>query len=201
MQFTLNADHSNVVRFEKRSDDNYKNVLFELNTIIQSITKPSFRRKRTGSNRTYIFPPLPTKFFTGRKDDLQRLCDIFLGDDEEVIHKLVALYGQSGSGKTQLALKYAEDNFSAYDYVILLNATSKDTFRTELTNLHVWLGLPGSSQDAVFEVTDWLLNPENGKWLAIFDNANNASDIMPVINSVLHGGHIIVTSQDSRLIE
>lgn len=51
----------------------------------------------------------PTVHYTGRGDHLQSLFHWFLNEDyhEPHGHKIVVLEGMGGSGKTQLALKFA----------------------------------------------------------------------------------------------
>ena len=52
--------------------------------------------------------PIPTKIFQGREDILQQMQDYFGKIESE--QKVFLLYGLGGIGKTQIALKFIEDN-------------------------------------------------------------------------------------------
>ena len=60
-----------------------------------------------------IIPPSPTDLFTGRGDYLRCIRDSFDFPKTSVemkIQRRFVLYGTGGMGKTQLALKFLEEN-------------------------------------------------------------------------------------------
>jgi NB-ARC domain len=193
-QICLNADHSNIVRFKSADDDNFKIVLDKLRNLVQSIAPTPHRRR---GSQVYV-PFMPGKFFVGRKAELSQLESWFL-EAERPVFKAVALYGPSGVGKTQLALKFAIDYQDSYDYVFFVNASSLKVLRNEFTKLQKNLMLAEGSGDAVTELTNWLVSQTEQRWLLVFDNANSLKDVLPVVTPIVHAGHVILTTQDARV--
>ncbi|KAG6875598.1 hypothetical protein C0992_003152, partial [Termitomyces sp. T32_za158] len=50
--------------------------------------------------------PAPTRFFTGRKDILQKLEEYFVADSTSIEQRRYVLYGLGGAGKTQIVLQF-----------------------------------------------------------------------------------------------
>ena len=57
----------------------------------------------------YSRRPISSRRFTGRREYLQRLKDYFNPRDEQDV-KIFLLYGMGGIGKTQICLRFAEEN-------------------------------------------------------------------------------------------
>jgi len=151
---------------------------------------------------------MPTRFFLGRKAELAQLKDWFFPEGEGggghslaavSDFKVVALFGKTGAGKTQLALKYAVTHKDAYDFVFFLDATSSVVLHNEFAKLRDSLKISDIGGDPVMQMKQWLISQAPGRWLLIFDNANNLQEVMPVITPVARSGHIIITTQDTRV--
>ena len=54
--------------------------------------------------------PTPSRVFTGRETILKRMSDFFAPEHDCPGIKGYLLYGMGGAGKTQLALKFMEEN-------------------------------------------------------------------------------------------
>ena len=69
-----------------------------------------------GQLKVHKICPLPVKFFTGRKEILDKMCQYF--DTDQKDQHVFVLHGLGGSGKSQLAFKFLEDsrNNHRYDY-------------------------------------------------------------------------------------
>lgn len=196
----LNADHTGIVRYPDGNDDNYLLLVQQLQDIIESIQGIAMpvgdSTKLPDTSRNLVTSA--TKYFVGHQADLQVMHDLFFSS-KNVRHAIVALYGPSGMGKTELALKFSEDNAASYHYTILLDASSPEDLRADLSSLHLKLDLTERSTDAVSEVTQFLAREGSPPWLMIFDNANGLKEVWLIISTFLPFGHIIVTTQDSRI--
>ena len=66
-----------------------------------------------------VIPPLPTETFIGRNDYLRKMEDSFELPKTSVELKMqrrFVLYGTGGMGKTQLALKFFDENRERYGF-------------------------------------------------------------------------------------
>ena len=75
-----------------------------------------------GKQLLLINPPLPTEIFCGREGDLKKMQECFEFPKTSIELKKqckFVLYGVGGVGKTQLALKFIEQNEDRY--VILMS--------------------------------------------------------------------------------
>ncbi|KAI9725579.1 MAG: hypothetical protein M1828_003067 [Chrysothrix sp. TS-e1954] len=198
----INADHSTIVRYRSAEDHNFSITLGHLRDCILGPTSPIEERPQPPPKHrnTHYLAPRMGRFFIGRDAELQRLHDQFFPPAKpRPLSRSVGLIGQSGLGKTQLALKYAVINRDQYDYVIYLNATSADSLRNDLAKLHKTLQPAEEGGDAVSGALTWLAETEDVSWLVIFDNANDLQDIKDIVASVSPAGHIILTTQDARI--
>lgn len=192
----LNADHSGIVKFTS-TDDNFKIVIHKLGSMIQKISSHENRHETHQCLELHI-PFWPGKYFLGRSTELKQLRGSFLGDSQKPIYA-IALFGQSGVGKTQLALKYGTDNQGSYDYIVFLNASSNIVLRNEFNKLLLELNLPGIGADAASDIITWLFNSKR-RWLLILDNANDLEDVMPTVTRLATlSGHVLLTTQDTRV--
>ncbi|KAG8859847.1 hypothetical protein FRC20_011775 [Serendipita sp. 405] len=146
------------------------------------------------------FKPRPslTRNFVGRDDILDKLYEMhFSGErsSQGVSTLMSILTGLGGSGKTQIALKFALEYESRHPAapVYFLDARSQERLETELETIIRSRGSAYRSrthQDAI----DWIAGQE--RWLLIFDNADDPSlrlfDYIP--NS--SGGHVLITSRN-----
>jgi hypothetical protein len=140
------------------------------------------------SQPVHIFdlPGLLTPFFTGRISTLDQLHNILQAPTQANTngkdcqsYRRAAIYGMPGSGKTQLALKYAttfRDQFSA---VFFVSAARTSTLRDGCERIVSLLDLPERSRTEpgikIAAARTWFENSRShdGKnWLLIIDNVN-----------------------------
>jgi hypothetical protein len=117
------------------------------------------------------------------------------------------LYGLSGFGKTQLALKYWADSAALYTSRIWIDATSLESAYESFRNILSKLGqpLPGnlvsglhtsllSSSKVVFStVRRWLSDSENTGWLMVIDNIED-------LDGQLHVKDLIPESDTGKIL-
>ena len=107
-----------------------------------------------------------------------------------------ALYGLGGVGKTQTALEYAHRFQSDYDLVWFIPAARPQEISLALAGLAVRLGIQASDNaaDAAAAAVDQLRRGAGGRWLLIFDNAEDPGDLEPFLPG--GPGHIMITSRN-----
>ncbi|WP_182876981.1 FxSxx-COOH system tetratricopeptide repeat protein [Microbispora sp. H10670] len=142
--------------------------------------------------------PQQNKNFTGRDDLLRRLrADLMTETTAAVLPH--ALHGLGGVGKTQLAMEYAHRFRQAYDLVWWIPADQPMLVKSSLAGLAREMKLPsavsGGIEDAVEAVRDALRRGDPyGRWLLIFDNADDPEQINDIIPR--GPGHVLITSRN-----
>jgi hypothetical protein len=136
--------------------------------------------------RIFDIPGLLTPCFAGRDSILTQLHNILqtptqaeTTEQDCVSCQRAAIYGMPGSGKTQLALKYASTYREQYSAVFFVSAARKSTLSDGYERIVSLLDLPERSRTEsgikVAAARMWLENSRSrdGKnWLLIVDNIN-----------------------------
>ena len=133
--------------------------------------------------------------FTGRKVILEKLHDDLAGDGRAVVLAR-AVYGLGGVGKTQLVLEYAHRFQADYDLIWWIDAEQSLEISLALAELARRLGLPVTDNAAENAATalEHLRRGGAGRWLLIFDNAEDSEDLAAFLPS--GSGHVIITSRN-----
>ena len=129
--------------------------------------------------------------FTGRDDLLDRVREQLLAGDKAVVQ---ALHGMGGVGKTQLAAEYAHRFAGTYDLAWWINAEQGGLIGDQVAALGLALGCvqPGAGTQTVRAAVLAELR-HRGRWLLIFDNAEDPADVAPWLPG--GGGHVLITSR------
>jgi hypothetical protein len=144
--------------------------------------------------------------FIGRDDELGQITTILLSDLDSSDRKVLVLGGMGGIGKTQMAISYAKRRRSSYSSIFWLNAASESTLKGSLRILARRV-LPADSviipDDGQLwsQVSNWLSDLDNTRWLLIFDNYDDPGqyDIERYYPYVSQGSIIITTRLPDRL--
>ena len=133
--------------------------------------------------------------FTGRGIILDRLHDELTGDGTAVVLAR-AVYGLGGVGKTQVALEYAHRFKADYHLIWWINAEQPLEITLALAELAGRLGLQISDNAAetAGSALEQLRRDVTGRWLLIFDNAEDPEDLAPFLPA--GSGHILITSRN-----
>jgi hypothetical protein len=133
--------------------------------------------------------------FTGRASILERLHDELAGDGTAVVLAR-AVYGLGGVGKTQVALEYAHRFQADYRLIWWINAEQPLEISLALAELAGRLGLQSSDNaaEAAASALEQLRRDVAGRWLLIFDNAEDPEDLAPFLPT--GPGHILITSRN-----
>jgi len=151
-------------------------------------------------------PDMGDHLFIGRDNELEQMKIILLSDSNSSDRKVLVLGGMGGIGKTQMAIRFAKRHHISYSSVFWVNATSESALRTSLRRLAPQI-LPGETIDPLnddqlwVQISLWLSNLENSRWLLIFDNYDepNQYQIEQYYPFVTHGSIIITTRQPDRV--
>jgi tetratricopeptide (TPR) repeat protein len=148
--------------------------------------------------------PPRNKNFTGRAPILEQLrkrvtskVTAVLPSEESLPQ---ALQGLGGVGKTAVAIEYAWRYRTEYDLVCWIRADQMPLVRSSLAGLAAALGLTPSASGmdlTTAEVLDALRRGEPyERWLLIFDNADEPTELLPFIPS--GPGDVLITSRNHR---
>ncbi len=135
--------------------------------------------------------------FTGRDGLLVVVRERLLSDDRAVVQ---ALHGLGGVGKTQLAMEYAHRFAGGYDIGWWVNAEHAEVIGEQFTDLAAELGC--AERGAMLKTVQRAVMTElrdRGRWLLVFDNAENPDDVIPWLPG--GEGHVLITSRAGGWIE
>ncbi|KAE8309804.1 hypothetical protein BDV41DRAFT_580211 [Aspergillus transmontanensis] len=152
-------------------------------------------------------PSMSPGLFVGRNAELSTIRkDLHPssqgGQRKQQQQQRLAIGGIGGVGKTQIALTYAQTPHASYETVLWFNAATEISLKNSFaTAAGLIFGSQASQSlegnEAVRRTREWLSEPQNSKWLLIFDNYDNPSDFK--LNSyyppAAHGAIIITTRQ------
>ena len=152
-------------------------------------------------------PEMGEGLFVGREAELQGMESILQpqADSSGSTRKVLILGGMGGIGKTQVAITYAKRYRHSYSSIFWLNANTEATLNSSLRAVANRIIPPGTvselGDDQVWvHVSNWLSEPDNSRWLLIFDNYDDPDEykITQYYPSVAHGSIIITTRQPDR---
>src|SRR5262249_21268569 len=135
--------------------------------------------------------------FTGRAELLEALERALASTQAAALTQ--AIHGLGGVGKTQLAVEYAYRHAVEYDLVWWVRAEEPATLAADYAGLARPLDLPEKDAAeqalAVEAARVWL--EHNRRWLLIFDNAVDPTDLERYRPRGA-GGHVLITSRNPR---
>ncbi|WP_385622612.1 FxSxx-COOH system tetratricopeptide repeat protein [Streptomyces sp. P8-A8] len=133
--------------------------------------------------------------FTGREELLNKTYQAL--QDAGSGAGVVALYGMSGAGKTQLAAEYVYRFGSEYDVVWWVPADRRALYRQRLAELAPELGLSTGVEygERLRAVRDALRRGEpHSHWLLVLDGADEPENIWDLVPT--GPGHVLITSRN-----
>jgi hypothetical protein len=110
-----------------------------------------------------------------------------MGSKEE--RRIAVVYGLGGVGKTQLVLNVVEKTSEEWDFVIFVDASSRETVEETLKEFAKVKGVG----DTYNHTIEWLESCRE-RWIMILDNADTPStNVRQYIPGGRHGGVLITT--------
>ncbi|KAJ7348471.1 hypothetical protein DFH08DRAFT_743874 [Mycena albidolilacea] len=141
--------------------------------------------------RVKNFPPA-SPIFQGRQNILDQMQQFFSTDSGN--QKIFLLYGLGGAGKSQIALKFAEDSAFRFSDMFMVDTTTTKTIETGLKNIVATKNCGTTWQDAL----KWLVANQDG-WLLFFDNADDPTINLYKFFPKCKHGNILITSRNPGL--
>jgi len=164
--------------------------------------------RRTFDERVSEIPFLPATTFVNRDSILKDMHrQLNSPSSASSPTQILAMRGMGGSGKTQLALRYAFKFSEQYQARIWIEASTQERLITDFASIRYKYAKSiqqalGSAQSldgsAVAETIAWI-DQVKGQWLVIFDNAD-VIDLRTIRNYFSNAlkGHVIVTTRQSK---
>ena len=118
-------------------------------------------------NRHFLVPNPANSIYTGRRQQLQAIEDAFSAPHSDTQKRLI-IQGGPGTGKTELAIKYAEEHRSVYWGVFWVDASSRSNAKLSYAAIAITGGVDPNENSA----KHWL-SGRNYPWLLIIDNADD----------------------------
>lgn len=140
---------------------------------------------------------LPEKHpdFIGRKTELAQIAEILSANRDGDRTLLVAIHGEEGIGKTELAIAFGNDHLTQYSLIGWMDGSSKEALVHAYAKLGDHLGIDGERPDTRRDkIHLHLENNQDKPWLLIFDDLQELPHDVPKT-----GGVILVTCRDKSL--
>lgn len=126
--------------------------------------------------------------FTGREEPIERLTACLVHRTQT--RRVFVLHGLGGAGKTQITLKFIENTRDDWSDILFIDSTSRETIMNSLKVI-------ASTKQIGDQHTDTLswLSSSVGRWLMVFDNADDTKlGIEEFFPNCPHGD-ILITSR------
>ena len=134
-------------------------------------------------------------YFTGRVKALETIRETLVSESTAIPIQVIA--GLGGVGKTQITLEYVYRYLCDYDLIWWLPVSDFPSLVAEYASLATAVDLPEKSVQSFPEmsrsVRRWL--QKNGRWLLVFDDAQDWDQIQSLV-PVGASGHTIITSRN-----
>ena len=132
-------------------------------------------------------------FYTGRETQMAKVQDAF-GDVAHAGQKRFVIFGLGGSGKTELALKYAEDHLQSYWGAFFVDGSS----RKNAAGSYLEIATIGGVEPNEKAAKNWLTTRAL-PWLLIIDNVDEDEVELEELLPMGTKGCILITSRNPAL--
>ncbi|KAG8836280.1 hypothetical protein FRC17_007430 [Serendipita sp. 399] len=155
-----------------------------------------------GKPSVHGLPPL-SKFFVLRDGPTKKISNWINGHMNEGGHepRVCVLSGLGGSGKTQLAIKFALDNTNQFKHILFIDASSAETIERGLLAClrNIDTGFKGTTKDDAMNALSYPKGEMTTNWLIIFDNADDPDLKLSGYFPNCGHGVILITSRNRAL--
>jgi hypothetical protein len=220
----VDADHSQMVKFESKEDAPYPIVLSHLRKFeeeARTIVVSRFRPPTLSYQIPFTLKGIPSvKNFVDRPLYRQFLEQEFLTQALHSRRKVVVLHGLGGIGKTQLTVDFLRRHHKSFESVFWIDGKTEEALKQSIARCasripegqiaeksSTYSKTSGGDLDALIrDFLRWLSKLDNNKWLLVFDNADRAHlpsdpesyDIRQYFPEPDHGS-ILITTRLSQL--
>ncbi|KAL4915513.1 hypothetical protein BDW62DRAFT_203572 [Aspergillus aurantiobrunneus] len=181
----------------------YAKTLLE---IVPTLNERAESKRQANIKRHWLVPFHKNSRFVGREDEITRIEELINGPPSKI-----AICGLGGVGKTQIALEFAyRMRERMFDSIFWIPCTSYESFEQAYMSVAQLLGIRNvKATDAKNKVKAHLSQEQAGRWLLIFDNADNmdmwsrntGSESIPLTEYLPQHeqGHILFTTRNRKL--
>jgi tetratricopeptide (TPR) repeat protein len=143
---------------------------------------------------TNNLPRVYARPFVGRNAELHEIAEAFKRDSSNFV-AVYQLRGNAGTGKTTLAIQYAEAHTDRYSLIWLIHARNAENVQTGLAELAAALH-PANRQLTISDAAEWAFEwlRLNQSWLLILDDVADVRDIESLL-AIPSQGHILITTR------
>ncbi|KAF8343717.1 hypothetical protein F5887DRAFT_1283371 [Amanita rubescens] len=146
-------------------------------------------------------PPLPpskhsSTFFTGQDKYLQKLKEHFTSQVQGQ-RKFFLLHGLDGIGKTQICLKFIEENPDLFSDIFWIDASSEKTVDFALTQISSTYSTSPNGRPSARSALDWICQRPN--FLMVYDGADGHYSVVENFLPPGNAGNITITSRNIGL--
>ncbi|CAH0021637.1 unnamed protein product [Clonostachys rhizophaga] len=195
----IHADHKNMVKYSSREDDGYRTICGHIRLLISDSSEHvkskwemdsriDEARHMTIHGDEFSLPlslagVCEAVRLIARKPELKQLHDLL---SKAEARRIAILHGLGGVGKTQLSVAYVKSYEQHYSAVIWLNAKDEISLRQSFSQTaerilqhngslgYIRAALESAESEQILAaVKKWLDQPNNVRWLLIFDNYDN----------------------------
>ncbi|TFK37756.1 P-loop containing nucleoside triphosphate hydrolase protein [Crucibulum laeve] len=148
-----------------------------------------------------VLRPCSSALFTGQRvyiDMLKHYFSIRNGNGLAPRRSFL-IHGLGGMGKTQIALKFAEDISSQYGHVFWVDATNEDTISASLKGISSIPDAKRADVDGSPEAVLFWIASLSKEWLLIFDNADGEPNMVEKYLPSNNTGDILITSRNPNM--
>ncbi|TFK31208.1 P-loop containing nucleoside triphosphate hydrolase protein [Crucibulum laeve] len=148
-----------------------------------------------------VLRPRSSALFTGQQVYLDMLKNYFSIQNRKGIapQRTFVIYGLGGMGKTEIALKFAEEIFGQYTYIFWVDATNKDTIFASLKGISSIPDAKKANVDATPGAVLYWIASLSKEWLLIFDNADGEPSMIEKYVPSNNTGDILITSRNPNM--
>ncbi|PVG01551.1 TPR-like protein [Serendipita vermifera] len=138
--------------------------------------------------------PAITPNFVMREEPWRRLEQVIEKEKSvSITQHVVVVSGMAGCGKTQLCTKFLHQYSLRFEKVFAIDGSSESSIQADLV-AHIRSLGPRYSQASLTEVTLFLCDPRNTRWLLFIDNVDDINlDLRRYLPDCNHGVIIITT--------
>ncbi|THX51502.1 purine and uridine phosphorylase, partial [Aureobasidium pullulans] len=148
-------------------------------------------------NRHWLVPRRSNPFFTGRETTLKRMTEQLIPDHNaktQILRPISVLQGIGGSGKSEVAIKFAEENRDSFWGVFWIDASTEGNVEQGFAKISQICGLKGAGIEYVLH---WLAN-FGRPWLLVLDNCDDDGVDYPSYCPPSQRGSVIMTTRMTK---
>lgn len=182
----LSTTHTQMNEFDDVNDTNYQRVSAHVQTIVKRApgTLAQRSKKVTKGVQFFSIPHPRLKTFVGREDLLSQIEERMAWHDDKYQAR-VALCGQGGVGKTQLAVEYAyrTPENHALKGIYWVSGASVAKFKESYLRIGKKAKIvEDDSKESLQTIMEWLEDGQNGRWMMVIDNVDDLDILHDNVN-------------------